>query len=89
MANNYSGTSMCGRIENTNRVKPIKAHCASCYHAQMAQGKNEKDKGIYYCTHYSIRMPHRQKCARYSGVAGKDLYQTYKKRQKKIKQKSK
>ena len=83
----YSGTSMCGRIENTNRIGKVRCHCPSCYHAQMAQGKSEKDKGIYYCTYYSIRMPHKQKCARYSGVAGKNLYQTYKKRQKKIKHK--
>lgn len=72
MASIYSGTSMCGRIENTNRVKPIKCHCPSCYHAKKVSSMYVR----YRCTYYCKDEPNKKYCTRYSKVEGKNLIKT-------------
>ena len=73
MAKGATGTSMQGKIINTNKgIKPIPCDCSKCSH--------KRSKGaIKYCSYYDIFSPNKTMCARYAGATIKPKKQKKKK----------
>ena len=69
---------MGGKMEYTNRIKAIKCHCPSCYHAQKVNSMYVR----YRCTYYCKDEPNKKYCTRYSKVQGKNLIRSRRKSKK-------
>lgn len=65
MANNKSGTSMGGKIENIHNVKRVKCNCSICYHSHYLKQSSKKAKKTLHCKYYDIINPDKTTCARY------------------------